>query len=114
MDDPHPGALAQKRCSRHPMREAAARCPECHGFFCRECITEHDSRVICANCLARLGAARTNAPKRKRWKYLWHATQCIVGVMFAWLYFYSWSRILVAIPENFHEGSAWSVLSNHE
>ena len=35
-------------------REAVARCPECTQFFCRECITEHDDRVLCSACLKKL------------------------------------------------------------
>lgn len=113
-ESPHIAGFAQKRCSRHPAREAAARCPECHGFFCRECITEHDGRVICANCLARLAAAQTPTASKARAKYLWLAAQCFGGIILTWLYFYSWSRILVSIPTKFHEGSAWSVLSRLE
>ncbi|MFP4054916.1 MAG: rhomboid family protein [Phycisphaerae bacterium] len=41
----------QTRCHNHPQREAAARCPECGRFFCRECVTEHEGRVICSACL---------------------------------------------------------------
>ncbi|MFN7139481.1 MAG: rhomboid family protein, partial [Limisphaerales bacterium] len=46
--------LTQQHCLNHFTREAAARCPECKQFFCRECITEHDDRVICAGCLRKL------------------------------------------------------------
>jgi uncharacterized paraquat-inducible protein A len=42
------------RCHNHPQREAAARCPECGRFFCRECVTEHEGRVICSACLRAL------------------------------------------------------------
>jgi hypothetical protein len=44
-------AVAHQRCLHHHEREAVARCPECGHYFCRECITEHDERVICASCL---------------------------------------------------------------
>ena len=44
-------ALAHQRCFNHALREAAARCPGCGNFFCRECVTEHDDRVLCAACL---------------------------------------------------------------
>ena len=47
-------SLSLQRCFNHAHREAAARCPECTHFYCRECITEHDDRVICAACLRKL------------------------------------------------------------
>ena len=47
-------AVALQRCLHHGEREAIARCPECGSFFCRECITEHDERVLCASCLAKI------------------------------------------------------------
>ncbi len=45
--------LSGKRCFNHAGREAAARCPGCRRFYCRECVTEHDGRVLCAECLRR-------------------------------------------------------------
>jgi len=44
------------RCRRHPERPAAARCPECGEPHCRECVVEHEGRILCAACLARLTA----------------------------------------------------------
>jgi hypothetical protein len=49
--------LLLQRCFNHGMREAAARCPECGRFYCRECITEHDDRVLCSACLKKLARA---------------------------------------------------------
>ncbi len=45
------GLLKHKRCFNHADREASARCPSCKNDFCRECITEHDGRMLCVNCL---------------------------------------------------------------
>jgi hypothetical protein len=47
-------SLVQQRCFTHPGREAAARCPECGHGFCRECVTEHQGRVLCRACLETL------------------------------------------------------------
>ena len=49
-------ALTHQRCFHHSHREAVARCPECRQFYCRECVTEHDYRVICATCLKKIAA----------------------------------------------------------
>jgi formylmethanofuran dehydrogenase subunit E len=45
--------IALARCQRHPGREAAARCPSCQQSFCRECITEHEGRMLCLACLTK-------------------------------------------------------------
>jgi hypothetical protein len=58
-------SLVQQRCVNHPAREASARCPECGRFYCRECITEHDDRVLCASCLEKI--ARREKPAGSRW-----------------------------------------------
>jgi len=98
-------SLGDKRCLNHASREAAARCPECWQFFCRECITEHEDRVVCAVCLRKL--ARAGVPRRFRWLSLVTVGQTLAGVLVAWFFFYSAGRILLAIPESFHEGTVW-------
>ena len=46
--------LRHARCLFHPLREAAARCPHCHGTFCRECVTDEDDKLACPPCLRRM------------------------------------------------------------
>lgn len=93
----------QEKCFHHRQREAVARCPECRRFFCRECITEHDDRVVCASCLQ---AASTDATQRKiRWASLTVPLQFCVGLLLVWLVFYGLGRILTAIPADVHAGS---------
>ena len=100
-------ALALQRCLHHGDREAIARCAECGSFFCRECITEHDERILCASCLAQL--TRPAAGKKVRFRLAtlrpW-ATACS-GLIVAWLCFYFIGRMLVAIPSDFHASSIW-------
>ena len=48
--------LFQQRCLHHLSREAACRCPVCRSYFCRECVTEHDDRLVCAGCLKKMHA----------------------------------------------------------
>ena len=54
-----------QRCFNHAGREAVARCPECGQFFCRECITEHEDRVLCSACLKKL----TRRPLARRFAF---------------------------------------------
>jgi hypothetical protein len=44
-------SVSGQRCSNHAARTAACRCPACHFFYCRECVTEHDGRMLCAACV---------------------------------------------------------------
>ena len=94
--------LIAHRCLHHPVREAVARCPECAQFFCRECITEHEDRVVCSSCLRRL-AVRPVA-KRRGFAPLWRLSAAALGIVVAWLFFFVVGRILVSIPSSFHEG----------
>ncbi len=97
-------ALSEQRCLNHALREAVALCPICRRFFCRECITEHDDRVICAGCLARQWTARTTG---KRGGIAVQAGQCFLGLLTAWFFFYLIGQGLLALPSTFHEGEFW-------
>jgi hypothetical protein len=85
---------AGQRCANHPGREAAARCPECRSFFCRECVTEHEDRVLCAACIRKRTAART-APRRRLLRRLAGAVPVGLGLLTAWLFFFLLGRILI-------------------
>ena len=97
--------LTQQRCLNHDVREAVARCPECEFFYCRECITEHDDRVICAGCLRKLTV------KQERRKLplaaLARLGAALVGLVTAWMLFYSLGSLISAIPTEFHNASLW-------
>lgn len=100
-------ALTYQRCFNHALREAVARCPECRQFFCRECITEHDDRVICAACLKKL--ARGPLHQRPAWAGLRRAGQCLLGIFLAWFFFHLVAELLLKLPSDFHEGTLWEV-----
>jgi hypothetical protein len=98
-------SLIHQRCFNHSLREAAARCPECGRFYCRECITEHDDRVLCAACLKQL----THAPftQRRGFVWLWRAAQFCFGLFLSWCFFYLAGQALLSIDTSFHEGTIW-------
>ena len=98
-------SLIHQRCFNHALREAAARCPECHKFYCRECITEHDDRIICSACLAKV-AERTPL-KKSMLRWAWRCAQLFTGIFLTWLFFYIIGGLLLLIPSSFHEGSVW-------
>ncbi len=105
-------ALLNQRCLLHADREAVARCPECTRFFCRECVSEHEGRVLCARCLAKQTATQTE--RRSRFGGMLRATAAICGVLVAWWFFDLIGRGLMLLPASVHEGTAWEELDQEE
>ena len=99
--------LTHQRCFNHATREAVARCPECRQCFCRECVTEHEDRVLCAACLKKL--TRTSDAKRSALLGLWRVAQCAFSVLIAWFFFFLIGEALLSLPDSFHEGTVWQV-----
>lgn len=99
--------LSARRCFNHVEREAVACCPECQRFFCRECICEHQGRVVCSRCLATL-TARSSVRRRPLGRVLFWLLMVSVGLMLCWSWFYYLGSILLSLPSSFHEGFFWS------
>ena len=97
--------LIHQRCFNHSLREAAARCPECGHFYCRECITEHDDRVICAACLKKF--AKQPFSKKRGLVGVLRAMQLLAGVFMVWLFFYWCGQMLLSLDSSFHETTIW-------
>jgi hypothetical protein len=98
-------AALDQRCYHHEFREAAGRCPVCRRYFCRECVTEHDDRVICAECLNKLRADSSSASRS--WRRLARPLGPVLGLLIAWLAFYWVGRALLAIPAAVHDGATF-------
>lgn len=97
--------VAQQRCFHHSLREAVARCPECGRFFCRECVTEHEGRVLCASCILRLVQPEI---KHRGWtRRALRVIACVASIVFLWLFFYSLGKGLSELPSTFHEQTLW-------
>jgi hypothetical protein len=97
--------LHEQRCVRHAEREAAARCPACGRFFCRECITEHDGRVLCSACLAEQAAGAAAVRQRRFRPFAW--SMACAALLALWLVYMGIGKLLLRIPSDFHEGSFW-------
>jgi hypothetical protein len=98
-------SLIHQRCFNHVGREAVARCPACGHFFCRECITEHDDKIICAACLAALARAAPRPARGAGW--LRRAALGLVGFVLAWFFFYVLAQGLLQLPSPSLENSTW-------
>jgi len=102
-------SLTSSRCLHHPTREAAARCPECHLLFCRECVIEHHERLLCSSCLKKI--THIAKPPTRHWINLWPLFQSLAGFLLTFLIFYSIGRSLVALPgalQNFPASSLFT------
>ena len=97
--------LSLQRCFNHSAREAAARCPECGHSYCRECITEHDDRLICAACLLKL--AKAPFTRRGGFVTILRVAQAGAGVFILLVFFYTLGQMLLSIPSSFHDGTVW-------
>ena|ERR1043166_2589882 len=97
--------LSRQRCFHHALREAAARCPGCGQYYCRECITEHEGRVICAACLkTQAGVPFTRRPG---FVGLVRGLQFLLGLVLLGLFFYLLGETLLSVPSSFHDGTVW-------
>ena len=101
--------LVHQRCLQHADREAAARCPECKRYFCRECVSEHDNRLLCAGCLRRLLAPAS--PRTSRFDGILRLGMSVIGFALIWFFFFLIGRGLIAIPSSFHEGRIWKTFT---
>lgn len=85
--------IAQLRCQQHPVREAIARCPNCRQSFCRECITEHDGRMLCLPCLAKQSVLPNASPTL--WPKLAWTLGAFVSLLLAWVFFLGLGEIFL-------------------
>ncbi len=92
-------AIVDRRCSNHPSREAAVRCPECARFYCRECVVEHHGRMICTTCVTRDEAAQPAG----RFPAIRWSLFAIGGFLLAWMIFYYLGVLLARIPSTFFQ-----------
>jgi predicted small integral membrane protein len=99
-------ALHHQVCLRHTQREAVARCPECRQFFCRECVTEHEDRLLCATCLRKL-ARPTQARRGAFVAMTARGAALVTSLGIAWLAYYWLGLILLKIPAEVHDATLW-------
>jgi hypothetical protein len=81
------GIALRHRCWNHEAREAVCRCPECGRSFCHECVTEHESRMLCAACL--IAVSQTAHTTRNAWRSLLPTAMLLGGLLLSWVFFYA-------------------------
>lgn len=98
--------IAARKCVRHPVREAVARCPSCNEHFCRECVVEHEGVLLCAVCLAREAAGKIPL-KKPAAAQIGKTILTLACVLLLWVVFYGFGQFLKTIPPAVHEGTIW-------
>lgn len=74
------------RCWNHESREAVCRCPGCSRGFCRECVAEHEGRLLCAACLRAAVEIHAAAPGSR---LLTRTALAFGGLLLAWILLFS-------------------------
>jgi hypothetical protein len=98
-------------CWNHEAREAVCRCPQCARSFCRECVTEHEGRLLCAACLRQLTVVR---PRGRGMRRVLPALMLVGGFLLAWLIFFGMGKGLLEVMRKLAEPSTSSrILDSH-
>lgn len=97
--------LSRQRCFNHGVREAAACCPACGRFYCRECVTEHEGRVLCATCIQ--NSVVSTKTRKRTFEPVVQMVLFVCGVFILWMFFYHIGQLLLQLPTAFHEGTLW-------
>lgn len=98
------GTVLHQRCWNHEAREAVCRCPECGRSYCRECVTEHDGRLLCALCLKAQSHAVTK--KGDGLRGVRSAGLLLAGIVLAWVVIFGAGQALNLLTVRL-EQSAW-------
>jgi hypothetical protein len=100
-------SFALQRCWNHGAREAIARCPECGRSYCRECVVEHEDRIICSSCLAKITATAAKPARTWSFRPVLRFAAAFSGLIITWFIYFSLGRSLLAIPDEWHADGIW-------
>lgn len=99
------GPSLRRRCWNHHSREAVCRCPNCVRPFCRECVTEHEARLLCAECLQELSLVKVTPPGFMR--RLAPATLFLASLTFSWILFLALGTLLTELTAPTEQTPIW-------
>jgi len=97
-------AAIGQQCWNHETREAVCRCPECGRSFCRECVTEHEARLLCAACLAKSVAPA--AARRGGMRRIAPAGMLLAAILTAWIFYFAVGQTVITLVER-AERTSW-------
>lgn len=97
-------APLHQRCWNHEGREAVCQCPGCSRSFCRECVSEHEARLLCAACLE--AESRAGRQRRRGMPGAAIAVLALASVLFTWAVFFSLGEAIMSLNARL-EQTAW-------
>jgi hypothetical protein len=97
----------QQHCWNHEAREAACRCGR---SYCRECVSEHEGRLLCAACLT-LVVARSEQTNGGLGK-LAPPGMIAGGILLAWLIYWAAGASLIGLIRRLEQEPAATSNSN--
>jgi len=100
-----PENVTRQHCWNHSVRGAVCRCPSCHRAFCSECVSEHESRLLCAACIKASVAVSDGARARHTGPLLF-AAMALGSLLLAWATFFSLGQIIME-SVTMADRSAW-------
>jgi hypothetical protein len=68
-------------------------------------VTEHEGRMICSSCLAKLVEPSV---EKKPFRIMLKSAQLVLGIFTLWIFFYYMGLILLELPASFHDGTMWN------
>jgi hypothetical protein len=84
-----------QRCWNHEAREAVCRCTGCTRSYCRECVAEHQGRLLCAACLGASSAVK--GVRRGMLRRIAPAAMIASGLLIAWLAYWTMGEALIGM-----------------
>jgi hypothetical protein len=88
-------SIARQQCWIHTQREAVCRCLDCEHFYCRECVSEHEGRLLCAACIHRLATRLASPAKTSR--IPWVPVAALLGILISWTVFFVFAQAALEI-----------------
>ena len=87
----------EQRCWNHEGREAVCQCLECGRSFCRECVSEHETRLLCASCLGRVSQSAVR--RRRPLRGVVVPLMLVAGLLIAWIVLFGAGESMLILAE---------------
>lgn len=98
--------LNATKCFFHGTREAEARCPTCGHFYCRECVTFFDGKLVCSSCIAKSNP-ETKPVQKSSFRKIVSFLPLSFYFFLLWVVFYLVGYRLMQVWADTHNQNVW-------